>query len=78
VLLFTQVLVAGYTMLWFSVGNLGCGMLRLQLLQFQQLLLPPMDYHLCMNGNNLVPRLFPLFEERPWLGLVTCHADFAW
>jgi hypothetical protein len=21
--------------------------------------------------SNLVPRLFPLFEERPWSGLVT-------
>ena len=31
--------------------------------------------------TNLVPRLFPLCEdaeERPWLELVTCHADFAW
>ena len=30
--------------------------------------------------SNLVPRLFPLYEdaeERPWLRLVTCHADFA-
>jgi hypothetical protein len=23
---------------------------------------------------NLVPRLFPLVEERPWVGLVTWHA----
>jgi hypothetical protein len=22
-------------------------------------------------NSNLVPRLFPLFEERPWSGLVT-------
>ena len=29
-------------------------------------------------ADNLVPRLFPLVEERPWLGLVTCHAGFAW
>ena len=25
--------------------------------------------------SNLVPRLFPLPKERPWLGLVTCHPD---
>ena len=25
--------------------------------------------------GNLVPRLFPLVEERPWLGLVTCHTE---
>jgi hypothetical protein len=25
--------------------------------------------------TNLVPRLFPLVEERPWLGLVTCHTE---
>jgi hypothetical protein len=29
-------------------------------------------------ADNLVPRLFPLVEERPWLVLVTCHAGFAW
>jgi hypothetical protein len=27
---------------------------------------------------NLVPRLFPLVEERPWLGLVMCNMDFTW
>ena len=25
--------------------------------------------------TNLVPRLFPLVEERPWLGLVTWHTE---
>jgi hypothetical protein len=25
--------------------------------------------------TNLVPRLFPLVEERPWLGLVMWHAE---
>jgi hypothetical protein len=31
----------------------------------------------CMacGGGNLVPRLFPLVEERPWLGLVTCYTE---
>jgi hypothetical protein len=24
-----------------------------------------------LDNTNLVPRLFPLFEERPWSGLVT-------
>ena len=27
---------------------------------------------------NLVPRLFPLPRERPWLGMVTCHQDSRW
>ena len=27
---------------------------------------------------NLVPRLFPLPRERPWLGLVTWHPESGW
>ena len=36
------------------------------------------SHNFAATQSNLIPRLFPLVEERPWLGLVTCHTDFVW
>ena len=35
----------------------------------------PLGIWIRFTPYNLVPRLFPLPRERPWLGLVTWHPD---